>query len=319
MSTLAYVEAPHVVVPAPWTSKKDDDSDEAPKVQQERSITTSLRTTVRHLYRIGGATAYFRGLACSLCTTAVYFVLVVPMVMAFHFPMLEALDSAKGEEPLTTRLGAELVPAIGHTAIMLLLVSWEAALVHIMITQPTLRIWYRRLPPFLPTLRATWRPLLLSHFADTFTWDILPILLKSVFGLYQPPASIHASFVNPRKALRSLIWLVSFAINIYACIPLRVTTVRVQASLLPDDEDTIVPFDRSFGTSGTNGLKPGLLAESRGPLSFREAWQSITRAEFWRITVFSAKMVALRAVVNGAFWPVLGNSVIPNQWVPWKF
>lgn len=309
-----------MVVPAsaPWASEKED-GDEAPKVTQERAITTSLRKTVRHLYRIGGSTAYFRGLACSLCIAATYFILTMPFAVIMFIPSVEALHSADGDKSLVTRLKHALVPTIIDTALRLLFASWDTAWVHIVITQPTLRIWYRRLPPFFPTLRATWRAIVVAHSADALALNVLPVLLKYMMGLYSPLGVPSPSSVTSDRVLSSLVWLVSSALYISITIPLDVVVVRTQASLLPEEEETIVPFDRSFGTSGTNGLKPGLLAEPRGPLSFREAWQSITRAEFQRIMIVSAKMLALRAVVNGAFWPVLGNSVVPAGWVPLRF
>jgi hypothetical protein len=95
-----------------------------------------------------------------------------------------------------------------------------------------------------------------------------------------------------------------------------VAVVRIQASLLPEDEEPIVPLDRSFGTSGSNGLRPGLLAEARGPLSLKEAWRSLTWVEMRRIAKIFTKMLLVQAAVNAVFWPAIGNSAWPDKWVP---
>jgi len=67
--TLAMVEAPEVVVAAPWTDKKNDNNEETPRVElnHKRSTTSSLRKTVSHLYRVGGPLALCRGIALHVC------------------------------------------------------------------------------------------------------------------------------------------------------------------------------------------------------------------------------------------------------------
>lgn len=77
--TLAIVESPQVVVPAPWTDKNRDDHDETPRqIQHEHSITTSLRTLARHLNRVGGALAFCRGLAVHVCIYIMLGLLMLP-------------------------------------------------------------------------------------------------------------------------------------------------------------------------------------------------------------------------------------------------
>jgi hypothetical protein len=116
--------------------------------------------------------------------------------------------------------------------------------------------------------------------------------------------------------LLTLVWVSSRAIRILASLPLELAVVRIQASLLSEDEEPIVPFDRSFGKTGPNGLRPGLLAEPRGPLSLRQALQSLTWTEMRRLLKIFAKMLAVQAVINAVFWLAIGNKVWPQYWVP---
>lgn len=193
--------------------------------------------------------------------------------------------------------------------------SWLAAWVHVVITQHTLRVWYRRLPPFLPTLYATWRPLVVLPVVSILLRHTAVILLRHNLGLYGEHNK-DQGVLTSRNMLLTLVWLVAQGIKIFASLPLSLALVRVQASLLPEDEEAIVSFDRSFGTGGVNGLRPGLLAEPRGPLSFREAWRSLTWTEMRRIVKTCAKMLAVQAAVKGVFWLAVGNDVWPDNWVP---
>ena len=116
--------------------------------------------------------------------------------------------------------------------------------------------------------------------------------------------------------LLTLVWLLSQAIHVLVTLPLEVALVRLQASLLSEDEEPIVPFDRSFGNNGPNGLRPGLLAEPRGSLSLKEAWRSLTWTEMRRLLRIFAKMLAVQAVVTAVFWLAIGNKAWPQHWVP---
>lgn len=318
--TLAAVEAPQIVVPAPWTDKKND-GDEVPRIQQERSITKSLLTTVRHLYSIGGLSAACRGMALHISHMIAVVVISAPVGFLWFLRTVD-FDAEKKEIPgpqdwsLQERLTSVCSDAAADAVCNLLLCSWHATWVHIVITQPTLRIWYRRLPPFLQTLRATWIPLLALPLADTLL-QFLSAVLQHYLGLFGK-SEATAGLITSRNIQKMLVWLLCQSLNAWIVIVLNVALIRVQASLLPEEEETIIPFDRSFGLSGTSGLRPGLLAESRGVLSFRDARRSITRMEIRRLLIISIKLLAVQGAVNAIFWPAMGNSVWPEGWNPMK-
>lgn len=316
MFTLVAVEAPKIIVPAPWTDKKSDDDEALPQVQQERSITKSIRATVRHLYGVGRTFAMCRGLALDISLHIAAFAIATPM---FMFWMLRSFGK-EDEQPvaafsdmtLCARLKDVLVGFAFEIAGNLVFCCWMAAWVHIVITQHTLCIWYRRIPSFMPTFRATWRPLVILPVVDILLRDTMVVLLKHSMDLYSTGDATNGSFTS-RNMLLTLVWVLSQAIRLLASLPLEVAVVRIQASLLSEDEEPIVPFDRSFGKNGPNGLRPGLPAEPRGPLSLRQAWRSLTWTEMRRLLKIFAKMLAVQAVVNAILWLAIGNKVWPQH------
>ncbi|KAM0719970.1 hypothetical protein Q7P37_004105 [Cladosporium fusiforme] len=320
IDTLATVEAPQVTVPAraPWSSKKDD-GDEAPRVEikEERQVTGSLRTTVRHLYKVGGATAFVRGIACYVCLSLAGGAFI--MAPAMFLGIVVENPRAQWDETISSRLLPDLREFAVECVLVLLFASWDTCWVHIMITQPTLRIWYRRLPPFFATLRATWRPLLLNSLTSFVIWKVLPRPLRWAAGFYMSSYKPAEGLITSDNILRSIFWVIVHAAHILVFLPVHMATTRVQASLLPEEEETIVPMDRTFGTSGTNGLRPGLLAESRGALSFKEAWRSVTWAELRRVVIIRAKFIAIQVAISAAFWVVGGKDALPDKWIPWKY
>jgi hypothetical protein len=62
---------------------------------------------------------------------------------------------------------------------------------------------------------------------------------------------------------------ISMACTLFLCMPAVVTQIRVEASLLPEDQDVIVPFDRTFGGK----VVPKVLGGT-GCVSFMDAWRS---------------------------------------------
>lgn len=318
MYTLAAVEAPHIIVPAPWTDKKSDD-DEAPQVQQERSITKSLRTTVRHLYGVGGAFAMCRGMALDISFHIAQFAVATPLFMFWFLRDFGLGDEERlaqySERTLSARLQDTLTATAVEIAGNLLFCSWLAAWVHIVITQHTLRIWYRRLPSFMPTFKSTWRPIVILALVNVLVRETMVILLKHSLGLYNKTDTTNG-ILSSRNMLLTLVWLSSQTLHLLVALPLDLALVRIQASLLPEDEEPIVPLDRSFGNSGPNGLRPGLLAEPRGPLSLKQAWRSLSWVEMRRLLRVFAKMLAVQAGIYAVFWLAIGNKVWPHGWVP---
>ena len=72
--------------------------------------------------------------------------------------------------------------------------------------------------------------------------------------------------------------LVDIYLVVFVVFPATVALIRVQASFLPDDQESIVPFDRTFGkTDGQIGI------------TFAEAWRSVGKDGWKRIAKLIVK------------------------------
>lgn len=69
-------------------------------------------------------------------------------------------------------------------------------------------------------------------------------------------------------------------------IPATVTLVRVAASMLPEEDETIVPFDRTFGGKTTPAIIGG-----QGKIGLVEAWRSFPWASRRRLLKLMLKVV----------------------------
>ncbi|KAK5141496.1 hypothetical protein LTR04_002574 [Oleoguttula sp. CCFEE 6159] len=95
-------------------------------------------------------------------------------------------------------------------------------------------------------------------------------------------------------------------------LPAAVTLTRIEASLLPEEEETIVPFDRTF-----NGKVVPTALGGTGTVGFVEAWRSFDRAARLRLIKLYVKIaliqitVAVMAmhVVALEIWGIMGDNL----------
>lgn len=71
-------------------------------------------------------------------------------------------------------------------------------------------------------------------------------------------------------------------------IPATVTMVRVAASMLPEEDETIVSFDRTFG-----GKTTPVIIGGQGKIGIVEAWRSFPRSSRIRLLKLLAKFVLI--------------------------
>ena len=74
-------------------------------------------------------------------------------------------------------------------------------------------------------------------------------------------------------------------IAVLVVIPAHVTLKRVQASMLPEEDEAIVPFDRTFGGK----VVPEILGGS-GAVSMFDAWKTFDRSARVRLLKLYAKI-----------------------------
>jgi hypothetical protein len=251
-------EDSHTDTSDPNAAPKNDNAARAGK-----PISSSLRSLDRLLRSVGGWRANFRGLVP--CLAYIFAVSVVGAVF-------ESLP---------------LVPSfVGTLLASLALVQLSAAWVHIAVSPPNASPFWRRLPPFRKTFEATWIPTVVAWLAAT-VYVYIPTLMAWVLNLplYDPSTPGEVPVYDRHAVWKVLVlMLVSLAAWAILIVPSEVLQVRVQASLLPPDEDAIIPFDRTY--SGT--LEPAIVG--KGYVSARDAIMTFPRASWIRIYILHAKI-----------------------------
>ncbi|RDA96122.1 hypothetical protein CP533_1754 [Ophiocordyceps camponoti-saundersi (nom. inval.)] len=233
------------------------------------SSTSSLRDINRLLMAHGGVMANFRGFSCALAQTV-----ATSLLMAVFTAALGGLFA-----PVATLLAS------------LALVQLSAGWLHIVISRPSPLHFWQRLPPFKRTFEATWRPVTIFWFAcEVARW--IPLALISITGLTLPELQIaghrqadiyQLNGVFVVKALALL--LITLVFSVFLVIPANVVLVRVQASLLPAHDETIVPFDRSFQAR----VEPAVVG-GRGYVSMSDAWATFSKRAWHRLLTLYVKV-----------------------------
>ncbi|KAK7953089.1 ubiquitin carrier protein [Apiospora saccharicola] len=242
LPTLAAVESSEATYePIPTRDEKTDSKDEksplaaAPEAEEAGAIkrapiTASIRATQKHLRTVSSAgwRSLFRGLGLATVIHILSGFIVAPMMMLV--PGLPAI-----------------VPMF---LVDILLVQLNTAWVHSVISTSA-QPWWHRLPPFGATLKATILPIC-GVVGSTAATSGLPTLVLLAMGRPMVEHEIGTSGLVVRTVEKQpgdyfLCFAIWFGMMIFAAYPALIVLTRVQASLLPDSEETIVPFDRSMG------------------------------------------------------------------------
>ncbi|KAF3767811.1 hypothetical protein M406DRAFT_321733 [Cryphonectria parasitica EP155] len=269
--TLAIIEDPQPPSYAALSLNADEPTADGTHAADESSAltTTSFRRINRLLYSTAGWTSNFRGLGCAVALN--FAALFCGSIFSFVLPA-----------------------SLGVLFAALATVQLSAAWTHIIISAPSSQHFWQRLPPFAKTFQATWLPVC-AYWAAIQVTRLLPRLLSHAFGLSRwdprnptavPNYSAHAVWQG------FVVLVVSVACTILLVIPAQVVLCRVQASLLPPDEDTIVPFDRSFG-----GVVEPAVVTGKGYVDFLTAWRTFERASWIRLYRLLAKIMLVALAV----------------------
>jgi hypothetical protein len=269
----------HEEAPADPTSVKDGSS---------QPVSSSLRSLHRTLLSVAGWRANFRGIWANIAygfaiSLATGFFTAIPFVPGF----------------------------VGVIIANLVLVQLSAAWVHIVISPPNPAPFWRRLPPFKKTFQATALPVTIYAVAYILSLEV-PELVAGLLGFQSFHPTNPGAIPNPGQYDRHSAWkglivlLVSFAVWALVYMPALVILVRVQASLLPPDEDTIIPFDRTY--DGT--IEPAVVS-GKGYVTTRDAIRTFPRASWIRIYILQAKIFGVVVATLLVFFAV----VAPQMWL----
>ncbi|KAI9932503.1 hypothetical protein ASPWEDRAFT_100298 [Aspergillus wentii DTO 134E9] len=245
-----------------------------------KPITSKLRTTVKHLCARGGRWARFRGLSMFIAYFLArgFLTAIVPVRM----------DNFLGQ------FVAQMVSGV-------LLANMQLAWVHIVISEPSSKRWYQRIPGFKSWVR--FAPVVVFEHAVSGAAFYFPLALAGAFGGFEvfrnsdvPPAKVitHgiAAFVIPS--------ILSFLIS----VPGRAISIRVAASMLPEEDEAIVPFDRSFGGK----VSPAILGGS-GKLGIFDAWKTFDRAGRVRFMAVILKVFAIEFTLMMGLSVMMGAQI----------
>ncbi|KAM0431952.1 hypothetical protein ACHAPT_005207 [Fusarium lateritium] len=238
-----------------------------------RPVTSSLRATFRLVRSHGGFRAFFRGLPCLIAQTILSVLIMLPFMFILPYGM---------------------GTFVGGLVSSVLLVQFRVTWVHQVITPPSPLRYWSRLPPYKTTLKATWKPTLIFWAASHATFAICGLAIDNL-GISKTDNPIDLAV---RILFASLILVVG---QMALLIPAWVVLFRIQASLLPPDQDTIVPFDRSF-----NGRVEPAVVGGQGYATLADAWSSFSKAAWRRIIMLNVKIVGV-SIATGV---LLGGFIV---------
>ncbi|KIX03536.1 uncharacterized protein Z518_07089 [Rhinocladiella mackenziei CBS 650.93] len=258
----------------PEDAESDADTDAEVLLVRNKPYTASIRQTIRHLQARAGFWSRFRGLSMFLVWNMAGGFLVSVIGGVFRNP-----------------IGSAFAAILTETA----LATWHMTWVHIVISEPSKKRWYKRIPPM-----KTWpkiAPAVALWATTNQIVSILPLLVCGSFGSlkhmsdpeYQPGRKdLYA--VGAQGLMGMTLTIILFVL---LQIPASVTLVRVAASMLPEEDETIVPFDRTFGGKTTPPIVGG-----QGKIGLMEAWRSFP----WASRIRLLKLMIKVAFIGMACW-----------------
>lgn len=177
---------------------------------------------------------------------------------------------------------------------------------HIVITPRSSAHFWQRLPPFRRTFDATVFPTIVFWLALQFSSKV-PVVLGRVLHLRLPfvdgPSTVPTYDADDAwKVL--IVLLVTIISSFCLLIPAQTVLVRVQASLLPECDDTIVSFDRSFGGAVTPAVVDG-----KGYATLGDAWRSFSTASWRRLLGLYVKIFFINLAATLAMALVIAPQV----------
>jgi len=248
-------------------------------VIQHKPITASIKASVRHLHTVGGFFGRFRGAGVG----AVYHML--------HGLMTNFLAGVLG-----LGLGGQ---AFMHIVSSLALARIHMAWTHSMIAAPG-QSWFRSMVP-RKQCKALLLPTLAFAVAQQVT-VIMPIAVAFALGLPQEMHDQEFDFmkrdISPAEAAYYAFALLAIPMTavfvaLAILLPASVTLTRIEAALLPEDRETIVPFDRT-------AILGDFDLQTRGACRsvFVQAWKSFEPAARLRLIKLYAKMFSLQVFIG---------------------
>jgi hypothetical protein len=275
IAALLIIESPQAILFEP-IANNDPDATIGQKTEPElllvkqRPITAGFRSTIKHLKSKAGFKSRFRGVSCYIIyMVAVQF--VANFISVFSF------------------LPTGTAPVLAAVVCAQLSMCWT----HIVISDPSPKPWYRRMPA-LRLWKKVAGPTAVLAIAERLT-VALPAYLSNAYSHDQiDPVGVDKTALAIEMILKPLsILALGVFLAFLIVLPAYVTLTRVQASLLADTEETIVPFDRSFGGK----VVPEIVGGS-GVIGSLDAWRTFDWNARVRLLKLYAKVMAMQAAIS---------------------
>ncbi|KAF9890152.1 hypothetical protein FE257_006313 [Aspergillus nanangensis] len=253
-----------------------------------KPITSKLRTTIKHLRTRAGYWSRFRGFKALLAYTA---------AQGFLYSIVSSVVPL----PVDSFLGHFIVGLI----ISVLLANLQLAWIHIVISEPSPKRFYQRIPGYKAWVN--FAPMVVLEQVVVLATFFLPMVAIVALGGFKD-IDFTSGHVNAPsyRALSLALLLLSGPLLLcgLVSIPVRAVVIRVAASMLPEEDEAIVPFDRSFGGKVT----PSILGGS-GKVSIRDAWTTFDGPARMRYFKVIAKVVAMQLGAIVFFGLLIGAEV----------
>ncbi|KAI9793770.1 MAG: hypothetical protein M1833_000662 [Piccolia ochrophora] len=240
-------------------------------------ITSSLRKTTRRLREVGGRRAHFRGIG-----------------LQFIYQFIAMVIKGFIQANLLRR--NEVSHHIAGFVASLMVAGPMMAWTHYVISEPSQKSWYGHLCDL--TFK-DWKKIMPVTALWAFVQQLqlyLPTALYNSAGPYVPKAD---------PVLIAAAILLNIVLFGLVMVPALVTLTRVQASLLPENIQTIVTFDRSFDGK----VVPEILGGT-GVLGMLDAWKTFDWASRRRLLGVYAKVFSLQFALAFCFVPLYTAEIL---------
>lgn len=245
---------------------------------KQRPITGKLRTAVRHLKSVGGRLARFRGLHVALIYHAAYsFIVNMLWSVMSHNPVLRPF-----------------IAVLATVVLCRIQMTWT----HIVISNPSEKRWFHRIPS-IKAAKNVIVPTAVFAIAKQAAVYVPATLFLMVAETWQNPAAYGSNPETVRKiALVQALFvgLIGLATVVLVVIPADVTLKRVQASMLPEEDESIVPFDRTFAGKVVPEIVGGT-----GAIGMLDAWKSFDKSARIRLLKLYGKVFAIQVATTIMF------------------
>ncbi|KAJ4371339.1 hypothetical protein N0V83_004556 [Neocucurbitaria cava] len=260
VTTLCMVESPVAAITvSPSTHESGDKAEKEGLLESgptitlvnQKPITSSIRGTVKHLVANAGGYARFRGLKIHFLYSILF------SLVAQFFASL--LPRFVGQTTLVAGLAGAALANV------------HAAWTHKVVAMPSDQKLWQRIPA-----KSNWKTLALPGAIATampYVSLYLTCGVAMAMGLHKLDQENFAEYSGAQwtslAARMVAVVVLAITCTLFLCLPAIVTLVRIEASILPEDQDTIVPFDRTFAGKVSSKMLGGT-----GVVGFLDAWRS---------------------------------------------